>query len=122
MTLYGVKTVPDVTVKYILRNGEQEVVVFDGVKYYNVCTDPGVITMRFMCANDDFFIKFKKALLDNQIIGCILNATGIRRSSETAKDEEYCELKDLYCGAPSLSYHFSCEGDPANFILQFPIH
>lgn len=122
MELYAVKEIPDVMVKYTLRNGKQESVVFDCLKEYNVSSDCGMITIRFMCANDDFFTKFKKELLNNQIVGCILNALNFRRSATLGEDEEYRELENLYCEVPSLSYSLSCTGGPANFTLRFPIY
>lgn len=121
MELYGVKEVPDVIVKYNLYNGKQESIVFDCLKDYDICSDFGMVTIQFTCANDDFFTKFKKEILNNQIRSCLLNARNTRRNATTGEDEEYRELENLYCGAPFLSYRLSSGGEIANFILQFPI-
>lgn len=122
MEKYTIKEVPDIRVRYVLRNGEQGKIVFDDITDYKVCTDCGTITIHFMCANDDFFTEFKKVILENRIYGCILDALNARRSVITGEDEEYNELKNLRCKAPSLSYYLSREGEPADFILRFPIY
>ena len=123
MEKYAVKEVPDIRVRYVLRNGEQKVVIFDDITDYSVYADDcRGIAIHFMCANDDFFMEFKKALLEKQIYGCILDALNIRRRVSSGEDESYNELKNLRCEAPSLSYHLSREGEPADFILHFPIY
>lgn len=121
MMLYGVKDTPEVIVKYILRNGEQKTITFGYLTEYCVDTKFGVVVLHFRQPDSAFFTDFKMAVLKNQIVSCTLNAMGFRHNFTTNKDETYCELKDLYCKKPFISYDFSNKEIYPNFYLQFPI-
>lgn len=114
MSMYAVKEVPDIILKYKDENGNNKSLKLDYVKDYIFDYKGDCISINFTLPifEKDLFDVLRKKIINNKYYEVSISATNIRRSTN-GTDEEYVELDETSFNICGFSYSLSADGEPA---------